>query len=110
MMSDDKTHISIVITLNTINEAQLCKNDLFIKGIKIKTNMFNSIKPSHQCEKCMKFEHTKTNCKNTVTCSFCALTHDTNNHKLGYHPMAWRECTGIVLKKPNRPDYTIFKT
>ena len=29
--------------------------------------------------------------------------------ELGYHPKAWRGCTEIVIKKPNRPDYTISK-
>ena len=80
-MNDDKTHISILITLNKINETQLFKNDLFIKNIKIKTNMFNFIKYSHQCKKCMKFEHAKTNYKNVITCNFCSLKNKTNNHK-----------------------------
>ena len=29
--------------------------------------------------------------------------------EIGYHPKAWRVCTGVILKKPNRPDYILFK-
>ena len=101
MMSDDKTHISIVITLNTINEIQLCKNDLFIKNIKIKTNMFNFIKPSHQFEKCMKFEHAKINCKNVITCKFCLLIYDTNNHKCNKCNVMKKICSYINFKCGN---------
>ena len=100
-VNDGKTHTSIVITLNTANEAQLCKNGLFIKGIKVKTNMFNSIKPSHQCEKCMKFEYAKTNCKNAVTCNFCALTYDINNHKCNKCNVMKKICNHINFKYIN---------
>ena len=27
----------------------------------------------------------------------------------GYHPIIWRQATGAILKKPNKPDYTIPK-
>ena len=28
---------------------------------------------------------------------------------LGYHPKCWRESIGAILKKPNKPDYSIPK-
>ena len=100
-VSDGKTHTSIVITLNTANEAQLCKNDLFIKNIKIKTNMFNFIKPSHQRKKCMKFKHAKINYKNVITCNFYSLTHDTNNHKCNKYNVIRKICIYINFKCVN---------
>ena len=100
-MSDDKTHTSIVITLNTAMKAQLCKNGLFIEGIKVKTNMFKFIKSSHQCEKYMKFEHAKTDCKNVITCNFYSLTHDTNNHKCNKYNVIRKICIYINFKCVN---------
>jgi len=29
--------------------------------------------------------------------------------KIGYHPHCWREATGAIIRKPNKPDYTIPK-
>ena len=28
----------------------------------------------------------------------------------GYHPHCWREATGVILRKPNKPDYSIPKS
>lgn len=28
---------------------------------------------------------------------------------IGYHPVSWRQATGAILKKPNKPDYSIPK-
>ena len=46
----------------------------------------------------MKFEHAKTNCKNVVTCNFCALTHDTNNHKCNKCNVMGKICSHINFK------------
>ncbi len=27
----------------------------------------------------------------------------------GYHPYYWRQATGFILKKPNKPDYSVPK-
>ena len=29
--------------------------------------------------------------------------------KIGYHPHCWREATGAIIRKPNKPDYTVPK-
>ncbi|KAF2837790.1 hypothetical protein M501DRAFT_906790, partial [Patellaria atrata CBS 101060] len=30
--------------------------------------------------------------------------------EVGYHPKAWREAVGVVLPKPNKPDYSFPKS
>ena len=37
------------------------------------------------------------------------ITLITQCFKLGYHPNAWKIAKGILLKKPNKPDYSIAK-
>ena len=78
---DNKTHSSIVIILNSAEDAQTCKNKLNINGIKIKTDKFNSIKPFMQCQKCMKFKHIKNNCRNKPACFIFGQKHEKNQHK-----------------------------
>jgi hypothetical protein len=29
--------------------------------------------------------------------------------RIGYHPHCWREATGAIIRKPNKPDYTVPK-
>jgi len=29
--------------------------------------------------------------------------------KIGYHPHCWREATGAIIRKPNKPDYSVPK-
>ena len=99
---NQKKHASIVIALDTEAAAQkVIKNKLFIAGISVRTAKYEEKNDKIQCQKCQKFGHTTSSCKNLVICQFCAQNHPTRLHTCKICETVGEFCPHTIVKCSN---------
>jgi hypothetical protein len=95
-------HASIVIAFdNELTAKKALKNKLFIAGIPVKTAKYEEKKTTIQCQKCQKFGHTTSSCKNLAICQYCAQNHLTRLHICKICESVGEICIHTILKCSN---------
>jgi hypothetical protein len=96
-----KKHESVVISFNSIDQAQKALNKLFIAGKLKKTDIFQERKASEQCLKCQKFGYFANSCINQAICQFCAQNHLTRLHVCKICEVSGTTCIHTNIKCSN---------
>lgn len=78
----DKKMSSVVVAVrDEASTVAIAKCGIVIMGIMMKTVVFNSCKPTDQCQNCQRYGHHHTKCAQPTRCRLCSKGYSTNNHK-----------------------------
>ena len=100
---DQNKHGSIVMSFDSQKTAtKILSQRIFIAGMPIRTAKYEEMKKlNEQCQKCQKFNHESSSCKNKSVCQICAENHITRLHRCSICSVIGSTCTHTVLKCAN---------
>ena len=93
---------SVCIAFQSQKDAEhAIRNRLYLLGISVKAEKLHSTPPSTQCEKCQKFGHVATRCRNLPACKICSGHHLTQQHKCNTCQAKGKVCMHTIRKCAN---------
>jgi hypothetical protein len=79
---EGKMSSTVVISVQDETKArEVAKSGVVVMGKVLRAGVFNSCKPTDQCQKCQRFGHHQIRCSAQPRCRTCAKNHRTDQHK-----------------------------
>ena len=98
----EKKHGSVVVCFESKPEAdKALRNRLQIAGESMRTTEYISVKPTHQCQRCLQFGHSEVHCYREQICAICAKNHEKRFHFCVLCSTRGEKCTHTKPKCSN---------